>query len=94
MKRLVISKYTDSVFNDGDSLLNLDLVIPEGVNALYFDDQIFGWIENSDMTIQSITTLPEWANACVDKFNSEKERLKKEHEAFEAQLLAEIQNET
>ena len=62
MTTIVISKFTNSVFKDGDSLLNLNLPIPDGVVDLYW----FGTSGYIDTDVRTdITELPEWANQCI-----------------------------
>jgi hypothetical protein len=62
---IVIAKLTDSVFKDGNTILNLGLIIPEGVVNLYWFGTS-GWID-SDIRID-ITELPQWANDCMVKY--------------------------
>jgi hypothetical protein len=62
MTIIVIAKFTDSVFKDGNSILNLNLPIPDGVVNLYWYGTS-GWIDTNVRT--DITELPEWANQCV-----------------------------
>ena len=64
---LVISKSTDSVYKDRNSILNLELPIPDGVVQLYFDGTS-GWIEKTDGVKENINALPDWANECVTIF--------------------------
>lgn len=59
---IVIAKFTNSVFKDGSSILNLNLPIPDGVVDLYWYDT-YGYIDTDVRT--DITKLPEWANECI-----------------------------
>lgn len=62
---IVIAKLTDSVFKDGNTILNLGLTIPEGVVNLYWFGTT-GWIDSDIRT--DITELPQWANDCMAKY--------------------------
>ena len=62
---IVIAKLTDSVFKDGNTILNLGLTIPEGVVDLYWFGTT-GWIYSDIRT--DITELPQWANDCMAKY--------------------------
>jgi hypothetical protein len=62
--RIVISKFTDSVFKDGASLLGLELPIPNGIRSLYFTGTS-GWIEYFDKANEVVTNLPAWAQECL-----------------------------
>ena len=62
---IVIAKLTDSVFKDGNTILNLGLTIPEGVVDLYWFGTT-GWIDSDIRT--DITELPQWANDCIAKY--------------------------
>jgi hypothetical protein len=77
MNNLVISSVGNSVFLNGLGSSNLqNLPIPEGVKSLYWDDvNNTGWLENLDsegnyVGNTNITTLPSWANQCVDIFKT------------------------
>ena len=59
---IVIAKFTNSVFKDGVSILNLNLPIPDGVVDLYWYGT-YGYIDTDVRT--DITELPEWANECI-----------------------------
>ena len=65
--RIVISKFSDSVFKDSLSLLGLGLPIPDGVKALYFTGAS-GWIEYFDKANESISNLPPWAQDCLSVY--------------------------
>ena len=67
MTIIVIAKFTDSVFKDGNSILNLGLTIPDGVVDLYWYGT-FGWIDTNVRT--DITELPQWANDCIAKYEA------------------------
>ena len=62
MTTIVIAKFTNSVFKDGNSILNLNLPIPDGVVDLYWYGT-YGWIDADVRT--DITELPQWANDCI-----------------------------
>ena len=59
---IVISKFTNSVFKDGISIINLNLPIPKEVVNLYWFG-VSGYIDANFRT--DITELPEWANQCI-----------------------------
>ena len=61
---IVISKATDSVYKDRNSIFDLGLTIPTDVTQLYFDGTN-GWIEKTDGSRENIAALPTWANECV-----------------------------
>jgi hypothetical protein len=67
MTIIVIAKFTDSVFKDGISILNLGLTIPDGVVDLYWYGTS-GWIDANVRT--DITELPQWANDCIAKYEA------------------------
>jgi len=67
MTIVIIAKNTDSVFKDGSSILNLGLLIPEGVINLYWFG-ISGYIDSDVRT--NITELPQWALDCIAKFEA------------------------
>ena len=67
MTTIIIAKLTDSVFKDGCSILNLNLVIPEGVADLCWYGT-YGWINTDVQT--NITELPQWANDCMAKYEA------------------------
>ena len=78
--KLTIIPIDNAVYVDGYSFIGLNLStanIPSNVHALQWKNTI-GWIEfldNDDGTKpqnQSITELPEWANACFVKWNEAK----------------------
>ena len=78
--KLAIIPADNAVYVDGYSYSGLNLStsnIPSNVHALQWKNTI-GWIEfldNDDGTKpqnQSITELPEWANACFVKWNEAK----------------------
>lgn len=62
---IVIAKLTNSVFKDGNTILNLNLTIPENVVNLYWFGTS-GWIDSDIRT--DITELPQWANDCMVKY--------------------------
>ena len=62
MTTIVIAKFTNSVFKDGFSVLNLNLPIPDEVVDLYWFGN-FGYIDTNVRT--DITELPKWANECI-----------------------------
>lgn len=62
MTTIVISKFTNSVYKDGISILNLNLPIPlETVDLYWYGTS--GYIDTDVRT--DITELPEWANQCI-----------------------------
>ena len=65
MTTIVIAKFTNSVFKDGFSVLNLNLPIPDEVVDLYWFGTT-GWIDSDIRT--DITELPQWANDCMAKY--------------------------
>jgi len=67
MTIVIIAKNTDSVFKDGASILNLGLLIPEGVINLYWFG-VSGYIDSDVRT--NITELPQWALDCIAKFEA------------------------
>lgn len=78
--KLTIIPVDNAVYVDGYSYSGLNLStsnIPSNVHALQWKNTV-GWIEfldNDDGTKpqnQSITELPEWANACFVKWNEAK----------------------
>jgi hypothetical protein len=74
--RLTIIPFDRSVIKDGQSFINLDLSscnIPEDIHALQWGGTS-GWLEfKSDITPnQDITELPDWATACLAKWEEEK----------------------
>ena len=66
---IVISSQTKSVFKDGSSFLDLDITIPEEVNALYWNGSS-GWIDNVDSTRDRIEELPDWANLALSVYEA------------------------
>jgi len=79
MSNLTIIADDNAVYLDGGVLLDLPLSsagIPSNVHALQWKTNI-GWIEfkpNADFTHdanQIINALPDWANNCVNIFNSQ-----------------------
>lgn len=71
--KLTIIPVDKSVGKDGKFYLKLDLSscnIPLNVHALQWQDNA-GWIEYDSELIQneSITELPAWANACLNKWS-------------------------
>ena len=78
--KLTIIPIDNAVYVDGINYSGLNLSttnIPSNVHALQWKNTV-GWIEfldNDDGTKpqnQSITELPEWANACLVKWNEAK----------------------
>ena len=76
---LTIINEDNAVYADGMALANLNLStcnIPSNVHALQWKVNL-GWIEfkdNADFTKPAnkvINTLPDWANNCVNAFNTQ-----------------------
>jgi DNA/RNA endonuclease YhcR with UshA esterase domain len=67
--KIVISKYTDSVYKNRDSLLDLNLPIPDSIESLVWENNT-GTINLSDGTQQSIEQLPDWANQSIAIFDT------------------------
>jgi hypothetical protein len=69
--KLTIIPADGSVGEDGKFYLNLDLsscAIPTNVHALQWDG-VAGWIEfNEPIPNEEITSLPAWANCCMNKW--------------------------
>jgi hypothetical protein len=72
MTRLTILPIDSAVYRDAGNYLDLDLSscgIPADVHALQWDGSA-GHIEFTDTREnEEITTLPDWANACVAKWD-------------------------
>ena len=67
MQNIVITKATNAVFYNGRSLANLPLIIPAGINQIYYDQENnTGWIENAEGPNTDITSLPDWASKCLE----------------------------
>jgi hypothetical protein len=66
---IVISKNTDSVYKDKNTIFDLGLTIPADVIQLYFDGTR-GWIEKSNGQRENITALPNWANECLSIYET------------------------
>lgn len=66
---IVISSKTNSVYQDGVSLLNLSISFPQDVTALYWNGAS-GWIEFDNAPNQAIAKLPDWANAALNVFQN------------------------
>jgi hypothetical protein len=66
---IVISKSTNSVFKDGISFLNLDITIPEEINALYWNGSM-GWIDSIDSAREQIEELPKWASNAIEVYEA------------------------
>ena len=66
---IVISSQTNSVYQDGVSLLNLPISFPQDVTALYWNGAS-GWIEFDNAPNQAIAKLPDWANAALSAFQN------------------------
>lgn len=58
-----------SVYIDQNSLCNLPLNIPEGIESLNWFDNSYGEIFKFDGTVEKITVFPAWAQKCVDIYN-------------------------
>jgi hypothetical protein len=74
--KLTIITADNAVYKDGVSYLDLDLSscgIPENVWALQWQDTS-GWIEDKSALVDNtpITELPDWANACLTKWDEAK----------------------
>lgn len=70
MTQLTIDRLTMSVYLNGSSALGLNLVIPSGIESLYWFNDKSGYINNLDKTQTAITLLPAWAQTCVDVYNA------------------------
>jgi hypothetical protein len=75
MTRLTILPADGAVYQGAVSYIGLDLSscgIPDEMHALQWDGSA-GYIEfNDTRENEEITALPEWANACVAKWNEAK----------------------
>ena len=84
MTRLTILPVDGAVYRDAGNYLDLDLSgcgIPADVHALQWDGSA-GTIEFTDTREnEEISALPDWANACVTKWDE----AKAEEEAAEAE---------
>jgi hypothetical protein len=74
--KLTIITADNAVYKDGVAYLDLDLSscgIPENVWALQWQDTT-GWIEDKSALVNNttITELPNWASACVSKWDETK----------------------
>jgi hypothetical protein len=74
--KLTIITADNAVYKDGISYENLDLSacgIPSNVWALQWQDTS-GWVEDKSALVQNqdISELPNWANACVAKWDEAK----------------------
>lgn len=76
--KLTVIPVDGAVYKDGFSYSNLNLTgIPNNVHALQWDNGA-GWIEFKNENEfrkpanQSITALPDWANAALTKWNEAK----------------------
>jgi hypothetical protein len=67
--KIVISKYTDSVYKNRASILDLNLPIPDSIESLVWENNT-GSINLSDGTQQSIEQLPDWANQSIAIFDT------------------------
>ena len=89
MARLTILPVDGAVYRDAGNYIDLDLSgcgIPADVHALQWDGSA-GTIEFTDTREnEEITALPDWANACVAKWNgAEAARIAAEEEAAAAE---------
>ena len=75
MSRVTIIPVDGAVYKDNINYIDLDLSscgIPADVHALQWDGSA-GWIEFTDTREnEEITVLPDWANACVAKWDEAK----------------------
>lgn len=75
MSRVTIIPIDSAVYRDAGNYLDLDLSgcgIPADVHALQWDGSV-GSIEFTDTREnEEITALPDWANACVAKWDEAK----------------------
>jgi len=78
MTRLTILPVDGAVYRDAGNYVDLDLSscgIPADVHALQWDGSA-GHIEFTDTREnEEITALPDWANACVAKWDEEVARI-------------------
>lgn len=89
MARLTILPVDGAVYRDAGNYLDLDLSgcgVPADVHALQWDGSA-GTIEFTDTREnEEITALPDWANACVTKWDeADAERVAAEEAAEAAQ---------
>jgi len=93
--KVTIIPIDGNVKKDGEGLTHLDLSscnIPNDVHALQWQGTS-GWIEYTSAKIQneSITELPIWANACLNKLQEALDSIMLEHNS--AQNLSNLSNE-
>lgn len=69
MQQIIIGAEAKSVYVNGNSIINLPIQIPANVLVLNWYANTVGSIFYVNGTEEKITSLPAWAQQCVDIYN-------------------------